>query len=414
MTSFLQNLAIYSLQLAALAAVALAATAAMRLRAPRFAWRFWQTVMLAALALPAIQPYHETLPLPVFLAATTTASSPREALVATIVTDWSAVILWCVAVGIVLRLAWLVIGIVRVRSLIAGANPAPTLTPLLDELNGSLGTGATALISDALEGPATVGVRRPVVLLPRSVLDMSAGVQRAIICHELVHVMRRDWLHTIAEEIWCAIFWFHPAARLIASRVSLARETVVDEITILLTRDRRSYAEALLAFSNPQPHVIGVTPFIGRRTLGQRISLIAEEGATSRRRALVSLVMALVFSSSLTAAAVYQFPMTGGTRAEIIYSPGPGSGVSLPRVLREVKPSYTPHAMQQKIQGSVWLSCVVGTTGDITDVRVTRSLDEGLDREAIHAASQWKFVAGKKDGKPVPVRITIELTFTLK
>jgi hypothetical protein len=53
------------------------------------------------------------------------------------------------------------------------------------------------------------------------------------------------------------MLWFHPAARVIASRLSLARETVVDEQTILITRDRRAYAEALLAFSNPQPHVIG-------------------------------------------------------------------------------------------------------------------------------------------------------------
>ena len=68
---------------------------------------------------------------------------------------------------------------------------------------------------------------------------------------------------------------------------------VVDEQTILITRDRRAYAEALLAFSNPQPHVIGVTPFIGRRTLSQRISLIAEEGSMSRHRAMASAAIAL-------------------------------------------------------------------------------------------------------------------------
>jgi beta-lactamase regulating signal transducer with metallopeptidase domain len=141
------------------------------------------------------------------------------------------------------------------------------------------------MISDDVEGPATIGVRRPVILLPRSVLRMPEAVQRAILCHELTHVRRRDWLATLGEEIWCALLWFHPAARAIASRLSLARETVVDEITIRLTRDRRAYAEALLAFSDPQPHVIGATPFIGRHTLSQRISLIAEEGSMSRVRA---------------------------------------------------------------------------------------------------------------------------------
>ncbi len=108
-------------------------------------------------------------------------------------------------------------------------------------------------VTDEIGTPATVGVHRAIVLLPRRVLTLPPPVQRAVIAHELVHVKRRDWLHTLAEEFWCAALWFHPAARVIAQRLSLARETLVDETTILVTRDRRAYAEALLAFSNPQP-----------------------------------------------------------------------------------------------------------------------------------------------------------------
>ena len=72
--------------------------------------------------------------------------------------------------------------------------------------------------------------------------------------------------------------------------------------------------------------------------------------------------------------------------------------------------------MQQKIQGSVWLLCVVSETGDIRQVEVTRSLDKeyGLDQAAIDAARQWKFKPALKDGKAVAVQITLELTFTLK
>ena len=68
------------------------------------------------------------------------------------------------------------------------------------------------------------------------------------------------------------------------------------------------------------------------------------------------------------------------------------------------------------IQGSAWLECVVNETGDVSDIEVTRSLDKeyGLDQAAIDAARQWKFRPGRKDGKAVAVRITIELTFTLK
>lgn len=94
----------------------------------------------------------------------------------------------------------------------------------------------------------------------------------------------------------------------------------------------------------------------------------------------------------------------------------PGSGITLPTVLREVKPAYTADAMRAKVQGSVWLECIVMPDGTVGDVKVTRSLDPifGLDQEAIKAAKQWRFRPGIRQGEPVPVIITIELTFTLR
>ncbi len=94
----------------------------------------------------------------------------------------------------------------------------------------------------------------------------------------------------------------------------------------------------------------------------------------------------------------------------------PGNGVTLPRVLREVKPQYTADAMRAKVQGTVWLECVVLPDGRVGDVKITKSLDQvfGLDQEAIKAARQWQFSPGLRMGEPVPVLITIELTFTLR
>jgi periplasmic protein TonB len=94
----------------------------------------------------------------------------------------------------------------------------------------------------------------------------------------------------------------------------------------------------------------------------------------------------------------------------------PGAGITLPSVVREVKPAYTADAMRAKVQGSVWLECIVMPDGSVGDVKVTRSLDPifGLDQEAIKAAKQWRFRPGMRQGEPVPVIITIELTFTLR
>lgn len=91
-------------------------------------------------------------------------------------------------------------------------------------------------------------------------------------------------------------------------------------------------------------------------------------------------------------------------------------GVALPTPLREVKPQYTQAAMEAKIAGSVLLAAVVRNDGTVGKVTVLRSLDPhyGLDRAAIDAARQWRFKPGTKDGFPVAVQVTIELTFTLK
>jgi periplasmic protein TonB len=94
----------------------------------------------------------------------------------------------------------------------------------------------------------------------------------------------------------------------------------------------------------------------------------------------------------------------------------PGNGVTLPRVLREVKPQYTSDAMRAKVQGTVLLECVVRPDGTVGEVSVVRSLDGvfGLDQEAIKAARQWRFAPGTRLGEPVSVLVTIELTFTLR
>lgn len=93
----------------------------------------------------------------------------------------------------------------------------------------------------------------------------------------------------------------------------------------------------------------------------------------------------------------------------------PGNGVTPPIDIHRGKPQYTAEAMRARIQGSVWVECVVQPSGVCTDVRVVRSLDStyGLDHKAIHAAGQWRFRPGTRLGEPVPVLVTIELSFML-
>jgi protein TonB len=107
-------------------------------------------------------------------------------------------------------------------------------------------------------------------------------------------------------------------------------------------------------------------------------------------------------------------PGSGGGTGGGVYRPG--SGVTLPDLLHEVKPAYTSDAMRAKVQGTVLLECIVRQDGSTSDCKVVRSLDPifGLDQEAMKAARQWRFRPGTRMGQPVPVLITIELMFTLR
>lgn len=93
-----------------------------------------------------------------------------------------------------------------------------------------------------------------------------------------------------------------------------------------------------------------------------------------------------------------------------------GPGVTTPVVITQVKPQYTPEAMRAKVQGLVRVECVVLPDGTVGDARIVRSIDPvfGLDEQALAAAKRWRFKPGLMNGKPVPVTVTIELSFTLR
>jgi len=103
---------------------------------------------------------------------------------------------------------------------------------------------------------------------------------------------------------------------------------------------------------------------------------------------------------------------SGGGSGGGVYRPG--GGVTSPRVIKEVKPTYTALALADRIQGSVVLAFIVQANGVPGHVRVARSLDPGgLDEQAMAAVSQWRFEPGRLAGHPVDVVVTVILDFTI-
>ena len=90
-----------------------------------------------------------------------------------------------------------------------------------------------------------------------------------------------------------------------------------------------------------------------------------------------------------------------------------GGGVSAPVVLHQVEPEYSEEARKAKFSGTVLLKITVDTQGHVSDAHVVRGIGLGLDEKAIEAVNKWKFKPGTKNGAPVPVIATIEVSFRL-
>lgn len=88
-------------------------------------------------------------------------------------------------------------------------------------------------------------------------------------------------------------------------------------------------------------------------------------------------------------------------------------GVTAPKNIHRLEPTYSDDARQERISGKVVLEVVIDTDGKPRDITVKSALYPSLDANAIKALSQWRFEPGKKDNQPVRVKATVEFNFAI-
>jgi TonB family protein len=89
-------------------------------------------------------------------------------------------------------------------------------------------------------------------------------------------------------------------------------------------------------------------------------------------------------------------------------------GVDSPHCISCPDPSFTNAAREAKFKdGTVIISAVITTNGEVTSVYVVKGLPFGLTERAVTQAMDWKLTPAMKDGQPVAVRVDIEFTFRL-
>jgi len=148
---------------------------------------------------------------------------------------WRQALLFVLASGCAARGLWLAAGFGKLRRWRRDAPVFWPLPPRLDALRAAVAPRAEFRLSSSISGPVTFGLWRPLVVLPGGFVELPADIREAIVCHELLHVRRRDWIVTVAEQAVRAALWFHPAIWWLVGQAQLAREQTVDSEVVALT-----------------------------------------------------------------------------------------------------------------------------------------------------------------------------------
>lgn len=420
----LSNLWFYSLQTGILILAAGLLVRFFRLREPRSSYLFWRVLLAACLLLvfqPGVpDPYSDpvSVPLaehPMLPASPVTVSDMDQA------ADVFPMLGVLLASGILLRLIWLGAGFYRLHRLRRRTRRL-VLPPHLQPLTGELKVTARFRVSSEVSGPVTFGWFRPVIVFPDSFAELDPAMQKAVACHELLHVRRGDWLWNAFEELVRTVFWFHPGFYWLIGRIQLTREQVVDEQAVELLGSRKTYLQSLVeiarwknsAASLPAPLFLREFQFSRRvrHLLQFREVRMSKTKSTFFWSGCVALLLATGWWSlaalPLTAAPPARIPQEDPATAEPVRV---GSRVMANKLAHRVDPEIPGRPASSPPLDQFILSIVVDQKGAVQRVEVLQGDDDhpSSNSAVADAVKQWRYEPFLLDGKPVPVRTTVFL-----
>ena len=214
----------------------------------------------------------------------------------------------------------------RIRHDATELEPDDRVAAIINRCEQEFGTRAGAvkvLRSETLPVPVTIGLARPVIILPESLLsEGNVELLTSAISHEFIHVARGDYLLNLVYEFLFVPISFHPAAAAIRRRVKQTRELCCDELVAERILNAEAYARSLvrLAGSAPPLRRLSVTTTVGiadADILEARImSLLRKPELTTRWKKLLLVVVALLLVVPCAAAATFAMRFDVETNAQ--------------------------------------------------------------------------------------------------
>ena len=146
--------------------------------------------------------------------------------------------------------------------------------------------------------PMVVGHVKPLILIPLGLLNgLSDDEVDAILCHELAHVKRRDYLVNLMQSFIEIVFFFNPAVLWISKLIREERENCCDDLAVSQMEDKRSYVKALITCQEFQLNAPSLAMAVtGRKNhLFNRISrMLFDTKTTLNKMEKTILTLALV------------------------------------------------------------------------------------------------------------------------
>jgi beta-lactamase regulating signal transducer with metallopeptidase domain len=169
---------------------------------------------------------------------------------------------------------------------------------------------------EAVPGPMTFGISRPVIVLPLDAREWPEAELRRALMHEIEHIQRGDWLMQIVARTVAAFYWFHPLVWTAWRRLCLEAERSCDD-AVVLSEERTDYAEQLVALAQ-RMSATPVQPMLGmanRSDLSTRVTAVLDDRL---RRGRAGFALAAGTAAAAAVVVLTVAPVRAVARAEAV------------------------------------------------------------------------------------------------
>lgn len=166
---------------------------------------------------------------------------------------WGVAVLAVFATSLLVGLARLVVGLAFVGVQRWQAEPieSPELLELVDLLSSEIGVARLVDVreSSRISTPATIGWRRPMILLPSDWPTWSSDERRAVLAHEIAHIRNGDFIAWLWAQFGLSLHFYHPLVHWLIGRLRLEQELAADALAAPFAGGTSSYLNALAAMA---------------------------------------------------------------------------------------------------------------------------------------------------------------------